>query len=84
LGRLEDTAAKETVFVPVAPRPGLNVNRRVHVQRLLRKGEDPAHIAAALGIPRAEVDLLIRVQDLVAQKSIQPPVEQARPAAAGE
>ena len=85
LDRLQSAApqasAPEPVFVPVTQRAGLNINRRVHVQRLLKKGEDPAHIAAALGVPQAEVDLLIRVHGLGAAEL---PAVQARPAAAGE
>ena len=48
--------------VPVPLRAGLNLNRRVHAMRMLRRGEDISHIAAALGVPRKEVELLIRVQ----------------------
>jgi hypothetical protein len=32
--------------------------------RMLRRGQDLAHIAAALGVPRKEVELLIRVQGM--------------------
>lgn len=68
LARLQDAAPvpPETVFVPVALQPGFNINRRVHASRLLRKGEDVGHVAAALGVPRAEVELLARVQQLTA------------------
>ncbi len=73
LERLQhDSAAQgppEPVFVPVAGRPGLNIHRRVHVMRLLRKGETPSHIAATLGIPQKEVELLIRVQEIVNSKA---------------
>lgn len=64
LGRLKEASPQtaETVFVPVALQPGFNINRRVHAARLLRKGEDVAHIASVLGVPRAEVELLARVQ----------------------
>jgi hypothetical protein len=51
-------------FVPVPLRAGLNLNKRVHAMRMLRRGEDVSHIAAALGVPRKEVELLIRVQSL--------------------
>jgi hypothetical protein len=51
-------------FVPAPPRAGLNINRRVHAMRMLRRGEDVSHIAAALGVPRREVELLIRVQSI--------------------
>lgn len=56
------------VVVPVSGPSGINVSRRVHAMRLLRKGEDSSHIAAALGIPRSEVELLLRVQTFVADR----------------
>jgi hypothetical protein len=56
----------ETVFVPVSLPSGVNLNRRVHAGRMLRKGEDIAHVAAVLGVPRAEVELLARVQEMTA------------------
>jgi type III secretory pathway component EscV len=54
--------APATVFVPAPLRAGLNLNKRVHAMRMLRRGEDVGHIAAALGVPRPEVELMIRVQ----------------------
>jgi hypothetical protein len=50
------------MVVPAPPRAGLNLNTRVHALRMVRRGEDVAHIAAALGVPRREVELLIHVQ----------------------
>ena len=70
LARLNDADRSEpapqpvTEFVPSPMRAGLNLNRRVHAMRMLRRGEDVAHIAAALGVPRREVELLIRVQSM--------------------
>ena len=62
-----------------AVRSGFNLNRRVHALRLLRRGEDVAHVAAALGVPRKEVELLVRVQDLttksVGTDDAHPPAE---------
>jgi hypothetical protein len=51
-------------FVPAPLRAGLNLNKRVHAMRMLRRGEDVTHIAAALGVPRREVELLVRVQSI--------------------
>jgi hypothetical protein len=78
--RLEEMAARfqETVSAPppspaepeplaVVPAPlrsGMNLNRRVHAMRMLRRGEEVSHIAAALGVPRKEIELLIRVQSI--------------------
>ena len=68
LVRLQDAAPNppETVFVPAALPPGFNINRRVHAGRLLRTGKDASHVAAVLGVPRAEVELLSRVQEMTA------------------
>jgi hypothetical protein len=57
---------EETSLPPLPPapfplRPGFNLNKRVHAVRMLRRGKDVGHIAAALGVPRKEVELLIRV-----------------------
>jgi DNA-binding NarL/FixJ family response regulator len=52
----------------VAPQParsGLNLSKRTQVLRMHRSGHDNAGIAAALALPRAEVDLLIKVHRLV-------------------
>jgi hypothetical protein len=54
----------EPVYIPVQLRPGININRRVHALRMLRRGENVPHIAAALGVPRREVELLVRVAQL--------------------
>jgi hypothetical protein len=51
-------------FVPAPLRAGLNLSKRVHALRMLRRGEDVSHIAAALGVPRQEVELLVRVQTI--------------------
>src|SRR5580692_9738504 len=61
----EPVAQEEFVrFVPAPLRAGLNLNKRVHAMRMLRRGEDISHIAAALGVPRKEVELLIRVHSI--------------------
>ena len=74
MAQLEESArSPETVasvmevpvtFVPAPLHAGLNLNKRVHAMRMLRRGEDIAHVAAALGVPRREVELLIRVQSI--------------------
>jgi hypothetical protein len=57
-------AEPAVTFVPAPLRAGLNLNKRVHALRMLRRGEEVSHVAAALGVPRGEVELLIRVQSL--------------------
>lgn len=51
-------------LVATPPRSGMNLNRRFQVLRLLRRGEDLGHIAAALGVARTEVELVVRVHQL--------------------
>ena len=60
----EVVAPEPTMFVPAPLRAGLNLNKRVHALRMLRRGEDVSHVAAALGVPRREVELMVRVQDI--------------------
>jgi hypothetical protein len=66
-------------FAPAGPRSGMNVSRRVQALRLLRRGEDLGHIASALGVPRCEVELLVRVHRLALAAATSP--ERAAPAA---
>ena len=53
------------LVAPAPPRSGLNLNKRTQVLRMHRAGQDGAGIAASLGLPRAEVDLLIKVHGIV-------------------
>jgi hypothetical protein len=62
-------AAAEPLSQMVPLRSGLNLSKRVQAVRLLRRGEDVSHVAAALGVTRREVELLIRVQKLSSQRA---------------
>jgi hypothetical protein len=67
LARLEEAERAPELpmmLVPAPLRAGLNLNTRVHALRMVRRGEDVGHIAAALGVPRREVELLIHVQSI--------------------
>jgi hypothetical protein len=44
------------------PRAGMNLNKRSQALRLHRRGDSIEQIAAVLGVPCQEVDLLIKVQ----------------------
>lgn len=71
--KLESVAAKlhESALrpsaepVPGEPRSCMNLTRRSQALRLRRKGDSPQHIAESLGIPRQEVDLLLKVHEIV-------------------
>jgi hypothetical protein len=56
----------EPASIPTPARPGLNISKRVQAMRMLRRNENVSHIAAALGVTRREVELLIRVERLSA------------------
>jgi hypothetical protein len=60
--------AHPSVFMPAAPRSGFNLNHRTQALRMLRRGETPAHIAAALGVSQQEIELLVRVQKLATSR----------------
>jgi len=51
--------------LPGMPKPGMNLSRRSHALRLHRKGSSPEHIAASIDVPRQEVELLIKVHEIV-------------------
>lgn len=53
-----------------ALRSGVNLNWRVQALRLLRRGQDVAHISTVLGVSRREVELLIRVHQLASGRSV--------------
>jgi hypothetical protein len=51
---------------PVFFRPGLNLSTRSQALRMFRKGEPPERIAMTLEVPLQEVDLLLKVQHIIA------------------
>lgn len=55
--------------LPGAPRSCMNLSRRSQALRLHRRGESPAQIARALDLPRQEVDLLLKVHEIVLTSS---------------
>lgn len=56
-------------MVPPPPScSGLNLSKRGQALQRHRMGEDPEQIAAALGIPRSEVDLLLKVNRMVLEQ----------------
>jgi hypothetical protein len=50
---------------PVLPKPGFNLSKRSQALRMNRRGESSDQIAAALDLPRQEVDLLLKVHRIV-------------------
>ena len=68
---------QEMESAETAPLTGqsLNLTRRTQALRMQRRGESPATIAAALRLPRNEIDLLLKMQKL--------PDSEGRPPATG-
>jgi hypothetical protein len=56
------------LVAPAPARSGLNLSKRTQVLRMHRCGQDTAGIAAAMSLPRAEVELLIKVHRMVVQQ----------------
>jgi DNA-binding NarL/FixJ family response regulator len=52
-------------ILPGTPKPSMNVTRRSHALRLHRKGNSSEQIAVALEVPRQEVELLLKVHEIV-------------------
>ncbi len=53
---------------PPPRRPSINMTRRSQVLRLHHRGEMPEQIAAALGVPLNEVDLMLKVNRMVNER----------------
>jgi DNA-binding NarL/FixJ family response regulator len=56
------------LVAPAPARSGLNLSERTQVLRLHRSGQDSSEIAASLGLPRGEVDLLIKVHNMALEQ----------------
>jgi cell division protein FtsB len=51
--------------LPGLPKPSLNLSKRSNALRMHRRGEGAGQIAAALELPRQEVDLLLKVHRMI-------------------
>lgn len=55
---------------PVAPPPApVNLNRRSQVMHLHRSGESTASIASAFGVSQGEIELMVKVQELLSDRA---------------
>jgi hypothetical protein len=69
--RLDSLAAEveECKNQPIAmaglPKPGFNLSKRTQALRMHRRGDSPEQIATVLEVPRQEVNLLLKVQQIV-------------------
>jgi hypothetical protein len=68
--RINDAEERAGILVPpMAPKSGLNLNKRSQVIRMSRRGEQVEKIAASLNLPRREVELLLKVYSRVVYSS---------------
>jgi len=74
--RAEHEEAARPPAVPTNGQP-LNLNKRGQVLRMRRRGENPETIAAALSIPRNEVDLLLKVHQMSLEQLEKSPAQVA-------
>ena len=62
--KVEQAATSQRVGYP--PRTsGIDLTTRTQALRMDRRGESPATIAGALGVPRNEIDLMLKVHRLI-------------------
>ncbi len=55
-------AAPPAMPINLTIETGMNLNKRVQILRLNRRGESPAHIASVLHLPLAQVELVLKLQ----------------------
>ena len=65
----EMSRRSELLVEPPPAASGLNISRRSQALRMHRRGETPANIAASLGMPQLEVELLLKVEQIGAGKA---------------
>jgi hypothetical protein len=64
--RMAETEKQAGLLVPPPPvLSGFNLGKRSQAVRMARRGETPSQIAAALRLPQGEVELLLKVHQIV-------------------
>ena len=57
------------MLVPPAPvKSGLNLSKRSQVLQMYRRGQSPQQIAASLSLPVTEIELLVKVHQIVLER----------------
>jgi hypothetical protein len=76
IGEELETIRREIEFIEQAASPGtltartLGSSTRLQAIRMIRHGEGSEHISAALNLPRNEVELLMKIQKLMADQPV--------------
>ena len=66
---LRELQEQTGMLVPPTPaKSGLNLSKRGQVLQMFRRGQAPEQIAASLGLPLTEIDLLIKVHQIVLEQ----------------
>lgn len=66
---LRELQEQTGMLVPPAPaKSGLNLSKRGQVLQMFRRGQAPEQIAASLGLPLTEIELLIKVHQIVLEQ----------------
>jgi hypothetical protein len=65
LGQDLNAGAAAAAPTPGTVRSGLNLTTRSQALRMHRRGSSAEQIAAALGLPRQEIELLLKVQQIL-------------------
>jgi hypothetical protein len=66
--QVRDLQSNPVVGAPSGvPRAAFNLSKRSQALRMHRRGEAPEQIAASLGLPRQEIELLLKVHRIVIQ-----------------
>jgi hypothetical protein len=63
--RAEPAKEPEPAPAPIMPMQGFNLTTRTKVLRMHRRGESASSIAAALGVQHEEVDLLVKLDQML-------------------
>lgn len=65
IGQQRQEAREPAVVSRAALRPSLNLTRRTQALRMRRRGESVESIAAALATPRNEIELMLKVYEML-------------------
>jgi len=70
--RAEPESEAPPVPAPIMNMQGFNLTTRTKVLRMHRRGETASSIAAALGVPHEEVDLLLKLDQMLEAPAVVP------------
>ncbi len=67
--RLDELGDLPEFAAPAPPAGSLNISKRTQALRMHRRGEPADRIASSLSLPQQEVELLLKVESLAAEKA---------------